>query len=175
MLKDVEACLTRWPDDPVLNVMDSSLRWQTTSLGDRVVLSAGGRMEATLVRYGKPYLAAEKPPGVKRGKMKGCFKNAGDRALKDVGTYVEGFALCSGDTSRVIHHAWLTTGGNDAVEVTWKGDEMRHAYFGLAVPNSVLMDCMAETRHYGVFETAPRYDVPEALKRYLARRDAGLA
>jgi hypothetical protein len=88
-----------------------------------------------------------RPKGYRLGRKKGCFAKAGDLALLDRGTYVEGFALIPGFL--VTHHAWLTLDGTNAVDVAWRWPAPKNHYFGIAFPKTVLSQFVDRTEHWG--------------------------
>jgi hypothetical protein len=74
--------------------------------------------------------------------------NAGDLALQDRGTYVEGFAL-SLDGGSPMHHAWLSLDGTNAVDVTWRSSARDCPYFGIPFSITVLEHFMRRTKSWG--------------------------
>ena len=88
-----------------------------------------------VVDHGRPYLGRCRPKGSRKRAEKRCFYNAAALALRDRGTYVEGYA-CRRD-GLVHHHAWLTLDGVHAIDVTWDNPADCH-YFGIAFPKEIV-------------------------------------
>jgi hypothetical protein len=57
--------------------------------------SAAASMRA-VAEYGRPYVGIPRPKQYRKRKAKTCFYSAGHLALKERGTYVEGYASCDG-------------------------------------------------------------------------------
>src|SRR4051794_40728183 len=79
------------------------LRWA----GERRSIPEGFRyrwIEDFVLRHGIAYEPRPLPPSIRRGPMKGCFRNAYRLSKREGLTYVEGYAL---DRSGMITlHAW---------------------------------------------------------------------
>jgi hypothetical protein len=65
-----------------------------------------------------------RPKGFRLGKAKECHANACRIAIDGHGQYVEGYA--GSNTGLLFRHAWITTDGNNAIEVTWRDPGARY-------------------------------------------------
>lgn len=94
--------------------------------------------------HGRPYRGMN---GIEHGKPNECFTNASRLARLGKGLYVEGFmvghqhleqalreeteAECLSALEHwIVHHAWITTDGKNAVEVTHQDDPRNYLYWG---------------------------------------------
>lgn len=102
-----------------------------------------------ILKEGKRYQpsSAELPEGLK-GPMQECFRNAW-LAAKNIAnlTYVEGFAAGS---MIPVHHAWVTSNGRDAIEVTWD-DGPGTEYYGIAFDTDWVTSRIMRRGYTGVF------------------------
>jgi hypothetical protein len=89
-----------------------------------------GKREAFLLHYGRAFVGSNHVKKFKRQKQGGCFRNALICALEHKGDYVEGCAICGSNDDIFDHHASITRKGEDATEVTWRGDASLNPYFG---------------------------------------------
>jgi hypothetical protein len=106
---------------------------------------------AEIKKLGKLYVGIVRPKGYRRQwRMKDCFRNASELALRGGCTYVEGLAISaiSPRTKVAFHHAWITLDGIHAVDTTWK-DAPDTYYFGVSFTLKQLADAMVETGYYG--------------------------
>jgi hypothetical protein len=122
-------------------VLDALLRWDKRGLASP--------QEKAVIKYGRAFTAIERPKGYRQRALKACFMNAGDLALVDRGTYVEGFAFASGVDGMPVHHAWLTVDGVNTVDVTWRGPIAERYYYGIPFSNEVLREFTTLTRSWG--------------------------
>jgi len=116
-------------------------------------------VEDLILKEGEVFIPAPLPEEISRGRMKMCFKNATEAALRQddisgVGSwlgdglweYTEGFALCEGLIP--VQHAWLSRNGV-AVDPTWTdGIE----YVGIRFNKSLLASAIVATRTYGLLD-----------------------
>jgi hypothetical protein len=115
-----------------------------------------------VLALGRPYVGLPRPQEFRRGRPKQCFRNAALLALDRCGIYVEGFA-CSNQGSRdVMHHAWITVSGSDAIDVTWATPEDCH-YFGIPMEPSEMRRWVLRRRAFGILDPLE----PELLVRSL--------
>jgi hypothetical protein len=117
--------------------------------------------EKAVLAHGQPFVGIVRPKGYRLRAIKQCFANAGDLALQDFGTYVEGFAINS-KTGALVHHGWLTLDGTNAVDVTWRTPANECHYFGIPFSNKVLERFTLRTNTWGPLL---RYDELEWVLR----------
>ena len=118
------------------------------------VATMGAYVERAVVALGRPYIGLERPKGFRKGRNKECFINADRLANEGKGTYVEGFAI-SPDWDKLIHHAWVTTDGSNAIEVTWKHQANACHYFGIPFPLPILARWEIRLNYFGVLDCEP--------------------
>jgi len=82
-----------------------------------------------LKRRGRYYVAAPRPKGYRLGRPGRCFYNAAMAAVYGKGKYVEGLFYRPRPLA-AIPHAWITTDGRNAIELTLRGTE-GVLYFGV--------------------------------------------
>lgn len=125
--------------------------------------------ESLVFELGRPYRPAPLPPGVERGPMMFCYRNARQAAIEHGWMYVEGFTAVHGI---VIQHAWCAPPGSDeALEVTWPDQADGVGYYGVAFS----LDWLAEEKiggsegtysepvlDLGSIRRNLRYELPEA-------------
>jgi hypothetical protein len=104
--------------------------------------------ERAVLAYGRPFNGIARPKGYRPRALKRCYQNAGDLALQERGTYVEGFAI-DPSTGVPAQHAWLTLNGTDAVDVTWRTPATECYYFGIRFSNEVLRRFTVRTGTWG--------------------------
>lgn len=108
-----------------------------------------------ILRNGRAYEPAPRPPGVRLGKIKECFKNA-SAASWNRGTYTEGYALTPGLIP--VLHAWLTLDGH-ATELTWR-DSLGNGkprgtceYFGVEFDRASVTESELRQGFYGLLDS----------------------
>jgi hypothetical protein len=89
--------------------------------------------EKAVLAHGQPFVGIARPKGYRLRAIKQCFVNAGDLALRGLGTYVEGFAI-DPKTGALVHHAWLSLDGTNAVDVTWRTPANECPLFRYSLP-----------------------------------------
>lgn len=96
-------------------------------LRQRAHATFGMGYEAFVLRYGREFIAAPRPKGIRKRRAGQCFKNAWALADRDRSyIYVEGWA--TGTIPQ--HHAWCVTRDGVAVDPTWN-QEQAVEYFGV--------------------------------------------
>lgn len=102
--------------------------------------------------YGRKGEAGPLPKGVRRGKLRDCFANAGRLALRNHRfIYCEGFAVRGGDNKLPIplEHAWvLDRETGRFVDVTWRDEG--GAYFGIPFKTEFLAATICKRRIWGL-------------------------
>lgn len=87
-------------------------------------------------------------PGVKRGKMGECFKNAwhlmGGKGL----TYVEGYAI-SGNLPIPILHAWCVDKNGIVYDPTWQDGK---SYFGVPFSTKFVYSTAMKRKRFGIVD-----------------------
>lgn len=151
-----------WKDHAIITMIESDLK-------RGCFRSRGAQIESYVLQFGRPFFGNPQSPKYRKGRAKRCFVTCGNHATEGRGTYVEGFAITP-DSPMLIHHAWLTSDGTDAVEVTWKSPAEKNHYFGLPVSSQLLSACMCESGRYGIFDEGKDPPVSRALATYLARQ-----
>ena len=86
------------------------------------------RFQKVLIALGKPFIGVAHPKGYRKRMIGRCFQNALELSWKGQGSYVEGYACSPGLPP--THHAWVTTNGTDAIDVTWT-DPTQCTYLGI--------------------------------------------
>lgn len=104
--------------------------------------------EHLVLNEGRLFDTNPRPKGVRQRKMKMCFMNALNFALKDLDryAYVEGYA------NHIIatQHAWVfdrETG--ELIDPTWKEQET-NVYYGIEFPFAYVLSCLERTGYYGI-------------------------
>jgi hypothetical protein len=128
--------------------------------------SIGGVVERAILLQGRPYFGVRRPKGYRRGRSRECFINADKFAFHGKGVYVEGLALSPG-FAKLIHHAWITTDGTDAIEVTWRHQADACHYFGIPFSCDVHARWQNRLEYWGVLDVEPEV-LGELLKDTLA-------
>ena len=92
-----------------------------------------------LIKRGRFFTPVKRPKGFRLGRLKACCCNAARIAIGNGidgrGQYVEGYAMSSG-SGFIAKHAWLTTDGSNAIDVTWRDPAL--ADFGIVYDTKVL-------------------------------------
>lgn len=83
---------------------------------------------------------------VKRGEMKGCFKNAQKLAEARGYRYVEGYAAGVIPTL----HGWVVDENDTVIDPTWKDPEA--VYFGVVIPMAYVYKVNVLREAYGVLD-----------------------
>lgn len=101
-----------------------------------------------LLAHGRDFLVGPRTFAGRRMKMKECFRNAAQRALRDPGlAYAEGYV----HAVIPIEHAWLVDKDGCVVDPTLRnGDGRVQNYFGVAIRTSYLMKTLSRNKCYGV-------------------------
>lgn len=103
-----------------------------------------------VLRNGKPYQPAKRIG--RKGPPHNCFQNATQAATDKLRyTYVEGFILHREHPLLPVHHAWVSTTGNDAMDPTLDADT--HDYFGVPFTKTQLHRTLCRTGVYGLLDT----------------------
>lgn len=132
----------------------------------KLVASDDGVVERAILLQGRPYSGVRRPKGYRRrGRRKECFVNADKFAFDKKGVYVEGLALTPG-YPWLKHHAWITTDGTDAIEVTWRWEADICHYFGIAFSSAVLARWHKRLGYWGILNIDPELS-DELLKDIL--------
>lgn len=104
-------------------------------------------IEKFVLDFGQYWVGKKRPPHIKKGRDKECFKNALDLSLIHPGyQYVEGIA------SNIIptHHAWCIDSDGDIVDPTWANPEDCF-YAGVAIPRDIALTEIIRNKTYGLF------------------------
>lgn len=115
-------------------------------------------VERFVLEYGRAFIGIERPSEFPLGKIKNCYVNAGDLAGDDQGIYVEGFAMSPG-TGLPFQHAWLTTDGVSAIDVTLQSPAQNCWYFGIAFSGRLLGQSLQVRKVWGLLDAS--YDTDE--------------
>jgi hypothetical protein len=117
----------------------------------RLMVTSAGQLVRAVVMHGHPYVAAPRPKGFRRQwARRQCFRNAGSLALRNLGTYVEGFAARPDQPP--FHHAWITVDGQTAIDPTIPDAEVVGSYFGIAFPVTVVAAFITSRGHWGLLD-----------------------
>ena len=97
---------------------------------------------------GEQFISAPLPAGVKRGRMKECYANAGRLAMSrsDL-TYCEGFAC----NIIPVMHAWCCTDTGLVVDPTWK-DAEGCDYYGVRIDTDYLRKTILRKQTWGCID-----------------------
>lgn len=108
-----------------------------TYLQQAVANSSGNVDTQVLVlRFGRQFVPAPRPPGMRLRAPKKCFSNAANRVDSGI-YYVEGYAMLPGQPP--FHHAWLSRDGVHAIEVTLRNKIEDCAFFGILFPPPIFV------------------------------------
>jgi len=110
-------------------------------------LSHPALLQRFILRNGKPFTPAKRI-GRKR-KAKECFCNATEFVVRNGGTYVEGLVM-NRKIPWLIHHAWVTMGGDDAMDPTLNAEN--YEYFGVTFQRGVLTAELVSNKVYGLLD-----------------------
>jgi len=103
-------------------------------------------LERFVLRNGKAFKPRKRIGRKRKAKM--CFMNAFDFVSGNEGTqYVEGFTTTHGIS---IHHAWVTTTGDDAMDPTL--DAAEHEYFGVTFTREQMIESARATGYYSILD-----------------------
>lgn len=129
------------------------------------------RIEKTIEKYGKEYIPAILPVGVRRGEVGDCFDVCVIEALRNPHLrYVEGVASiprteADWDKEKEwIIHSWLTD-GKHAFDPTWnafkEGKEILipSIYLGIEMDTKAVVDFMKTTKYKSVLIHGPKNKV----------------
>jgi len=103
------------------------------------------RGHADLERRGRYYFAAPRPKGYRLGARNQCFYNSAMAARKGKGQYVEG--LFYSPRFLTIPHAWITTDGRNAIELTLRDTEGA-LYFGIEFDARTIARAIIEKNYW---------------------------
>ena len=112
-----------------------------------------------------------RPKGLRRGRAKQCYFNAGRWALDyPEWQYVEGYVALG---SPVIEHAWLTADADRVIEPTLSGYGTE--YFGIIVTLDALRQHLTDRRCWCVFchEALARRGISKAPRRVFGENTPG--
>ena len=98
-----------------------------------------------LKRRGRYYVAAPRPKGYRLGARNQCFYNSAMAARKGKGQYVEG--LFYSPRFLTIPHAWITTDGRNAIELTLRDTEGA-LYFGIEFDARTIARAIIEKNYW---------------------------
>lgn len=114
-------------------------------------------LEKFVLRNATELQGVAKPRGVRAGRMRECFKNAADLALKRDGfEYYEGLALSASVPILPVRHAWCMKDGR-VVDNTWPAAP-GSLYMGVHVPRTTLVQQLVTNRVYGILDTGTGYN-----------------
>jgi hypothetical protein len=99
------------------------------------------RAIAKLAKQGRFFTPVNRPKGFRLMAVRACYCNANWLAVTGRGQYVEGYAMHD-DGLCPIHHAWVTTDGVNAIDVTWR--ELGAVYFGVVFDTKALAKTVLE-------------------------------
>ncbi len=109
-------------------------------------------------RAGTFYPGAKRPKGMRKGRAKGCFENAGKLVMNSVDwKYVEGYAI-SERLGILIHHAWCLDENGIVVDSTWK-DPQHCQYMGIPFSDAQLCQQLVKNGVWGVFDIGYGFNV----------------
>jgi hypothetical protein len=94
-------------------------------------------------------------PGIRRGPLKQCFKNASAMAVFDERwIYCEGFAIRYALDIALGEHAWVLDAANncEVVDPTWR-DTKDGLYLGIPFSQTYLQNHLMDRGYYGVLVT----------------------
>jgi hypothetical protein len=120
-----------------------------------------------LLEHGRPFAGIARPKGYRRQwALKSCYRNAAELAIRGRGTYVEGLATLSHDSTLLLPHAWITVDGMDAIDQTWPRGE-NYEYFGIPFATETLARLLASRKYYGPL-LEPSIEEQKAAARYIS-------
>jgi hypothetical protein len=93
------------------------------------------KVEEAVLKYGLPFIGVARPKGYRLRRKKECFLNSYYTADKELGFYVEGYAL---HRDLLFQHAWITLDGLHAVDVTLRGPISDYHFFGIPFSLKIL-------------------------------------
>lgn len=105
---------------------------------------------ALVLALGRPWAAAPRPPGIRKGRPRQCFRNSfllAERRPELGLRYCEGYA--SSDLGIPTLHAWCVDPDDQVVDPTWP-EPAEGAYFGLALPLDLVRATVVRTGCWGV-------------------------
>jgi hypothetical protein len=100
------------------------------------------------------YCARNRWPGVHRGRVRECFKNAAHLSLRDDRyVYCEGYAVRPSLCITVGLHAWVLDRerGWEVIDPTWR-DTAGSAYLGVPFSHKFLTNQLVKNGHYGLID-----------------------
>jgi hypothetical protein len=99
-------------------------------------------MYSILLKHGTPKVGSPWPSGLKRGRMKMCFKNAQMIALFD-----DRYTYCEGLAQNMIAtlHGWLEDADGNVIDPTWK-NAPACAYLGVRFKTEYVRESVVRTR-----------------------------
>jgi hypothetical protein len=101
----------------------------------------------TVLDRGQPFVGIARPKGFRhQRRIKDCYSNAGDAALSERATYVEGWARPP--CGLAFSHAWLTLDGERAFDQTLC-DAEECDYFGVIFTTKQLAEALLRRRYWG--------------------------
>jgi hypothetical protein len=102
----------------------------------------------TVLERGQPFIGIARPKGFgHQRRIKCCYSNAGDVALSERATYVEGYAR-SRPHAWTFPHAWLTLDGKHAFDQTLR-DAEEFDYFGVVFTTKQIAEAVIRRRYWG--------------------------
>lgn len=137
---------------------DGGYRLNTTSIRASWLLFAGpGEVASFCKSHGVLKTSSPLPNGVRRGKARNCFQNAGLLALKypTKFTYCEGWAQMPSCNELTTAHAWCLDRKGNVVDPTWEYEEGCE-YLGLPVKTLALQEKICATEVWGFFPDGRR-------------------
>ena len=118
-------------------------------------------VEQYVIEYGRSFVGIKRPREYRLGPIKNCFANAGNLAVDDEGIYVEGYAMSPG-TGLPFQHAWLTTDGISAIDVTLRSPAQDCWYFGVAFSRRLFGEALRRKKVWRLLDAS--YDTNEMQK-----------
>lgn len=112
----------------------------------------GAMLYGYVLTRGRHFSAAARPPHIKRGVPRECYKNAAELAFDnpDKYAYVEGYAQAIITTP----HAWVVTKDNQVIDPTWENTEQA-AYYGIPFDTQFLRERIFSQGFWGIFGEMP--------------------
>lgn len=109
-----------------------------------------------VLKHGIERRGSPLPPGIRKMRVKECFKNAFEISLDHNLTYCEGLAVRTG-LDIPIHHAWCVDDDKRVIDPTWR-DAEECSYLGVEIEPFALLKVVARKRVYGFFTEQVGYD-----------------
>lgn len=105
-------------------------------------------VEDFILKNGRAFEFSPLPRGVERGRMRECFLNAANLAMREDDKYIycEGYAI-SAAVPFPVEHGWCVTPDGRVVDPTW--DDARD-YYGVAFKYEFLRQTLYDNEHYGL-------------------------